>query len=131
MQTYLFHLGVDQGKSSLYSNLKVDKPGPGYIHFPTALPTVTGEPRRLDSKFFEGLTAEKKVVGRHSGLPSSSWVLPSGKRNEPLDTYIYASAALNILKPDMNALAKASRIFVRRPASPVRGRTVVSRGVTY
>lgn len=126
-QTIVFHVGVDGAKSTLYSRLLIKDPGPGYVHFPTVLPTFA-EKRELSEQYFSGLTAEKKIEYRRLGLPAFKWELPSGKRNEQLDTYIYSMAALTILNPNLELLAKENRIYMRS-ATQRRGIRIISKGV--
>jgi len=81
----LFIVGVDAVKDAVYARLKLTEPGPGTIHFPS----------RLDADYFRQLTAERVVTRFHKGRPVRSWQLKrDGERNEALDTFVYASAAL-------------------------------------
>ena len=62
------------------------EPGPGAIHFP----------RRLDAEYFRQLTAERVVTRFERGRPIRSWQPKrDGERNEALDTFVYAHAALH------------------------------------
>jgi len=112
---YLFHLGVDQGKETLYNRLKIKEPGPGYCHFPEGLP----------ESFYKQLTSEKRIMRHNAGLPKLEWVLPKGKRNEILDISVYAMAALTILNPNLALLQKQNLIYtgvpqVQKPARRIR-----------
>lgn len=80
-------VGVDTIKSVIYSRLKHNEPGPGYIHFHA----------ELTADFYEQLTAEKQVTKYVKGFPVREWVKKSGARNEALDTAVYAYAALQSL----------------------------------
>lgn len=85
----IYMIGVDTAKDAIYGRLRIEKPGPGYIHFP-----IGGA---FDQQYFEQLTSEI-VQTRHSeGRPYRVWVLPQGKRNEALDTFGYAIAARQAL----------------------------------
>ncbi len=55
----LFTLGVTTIKGTLFSQLKVEKPGAGYCHFP--LDAKKGH-RGYDSVYFKGLLSERIVV---------------------------------------------------------------------
>ena len=55
------------------------------IHFPKSLP----------EDFFKQLTAEKAITKFTKGFPKREWVKTSD-RNEALDMFVYAIAALNI-----------------------------------
>lgn len=81
----LFVIGVDAVKDAVYARLRLTEPGPGAIHFP----------RRLDANYFRQLTAERVVIRFERGRPIRSWQPKrDGERNEALDTFVYASAAL-------------------------------------
>jgi phage terminase large subunit GpA-like protein len=84
-QDRVYLVGVDTAKDALYARLRIDKPGPGYVHFPT----IDG----VDDRYFEQLTAEHVVVRRGEGRSYRQWILPQHKRNETLDCYVLAMAA--------------------------------------
>lgn len=92
----LYTVGTDQAKSSIYSRLKLTRPGPGYCHFHMDYP----------ESFFEGLTAEKALTVYTKGFPKVVWKKPPGIANEPLDIRVYQFAALSILNPVWSALEK-------------------------
>jgi phage terminase large subunit GpA-like protein len=70
----------------VFARLKLTEPGPGAIHFP----------RRLDADYFRQLTAERVVTRFEKGRPIRSWQPKrDGERNEALDTFVYAHAALH------------------------------------
>ena len=48
-------------------------------------------------------------------------------RNEPLDCRNYATAAMELLMPDFESLAKVE--IGAPPAAPAQGRRMVSRGI--
>lgn len=81
----LFVIGVDGLKDDLASRLKIADAGPGHVHFAADLPP----------EFFDQLTAERAVTRYKAGRPERVWQLVKGKRNEALDLFIYASAALH------------------------------------
>ncbi|WP_339171100.1 phage terminase large subunit family protein [Anoxybacillus sp. FSL W8-1294] len=125
----LFTIGVDAGKELILSRLKVQFPGEaGYCHFPI-------EPERgYDQKYFDGLTSEKRVIRYHKGRPRFEWVKRPGTRNEPLDCRNYATAALEILNPSLELLAKSQRRDYFKQNAPMTGaprrRRLISRGVS-
>lgn len=96
----IFILGVNAGKEQLMSRLNIQEVGAGYCHFPN------NEERGYDSIYMKGLTSEQRVYKEVNGKPQIKWVKKSGVRNEPLDIRNYATAALEILKPNMSALEK-------------------------
>lgn len=96
----LFMLGVDQGKQTLISRLKIEFEGEGYCHFPI------NKDLGYDESFFDGITSESRVVKYYKGRPKVAWVKKKGVRNEPLDCRNYATAAMEILNPDFNLLER-------------------------
>lgn len=96
----LFSLGVDSGKETILSRLKIDFEGDGYCHFP-----IESE-KGYSKEYFEGLTSEKRIIKYVKGRPKIEWCKKSGVRNEPLDLRNYATAALEILNPNLESLKK-------------------------
>ena len=119
----LFHLGVDSLKSLVFSRLLLDHEGPGYCHFPREAD------RNFDSGYFHGLLSEKRLVSQKAGVTKVEW-RKTAERNEPLDCRAYATAALEILSPNLETLAAAGRGDVTRPAASRPGRRVLSRGIS-
>ncbi len=92
----LFTVGVDTAKETVYARLKVNNPGPGYVHFPVR--------EYFDEEYFEQLTAEKRVVRYVKGHPKREWI-KKRSRNEALDIAVYNMAALYILNPNFKRLS--------------------------
>ena len=84
----VYPVGSDTIKTTLFSRLKHNEPGPGYLHFHMS----------TTSEYFDQLTAEKQVM-RHDrgGFAHREWVKKPNARNESLDTLVYSYAALNCL----------------------------------
>ena len=93
----LFTVGTDTAKELIYSRLKIDEPGPGYCHFSVHI---------NDEEYFKQLTAEEVVLRYHHGFPVRVWVKKASARNEALDMRVYATAAVEILKPKFDKVAK-------------------------
>ena len=83
----LYILNVDAGKDALAARLRIAEPGPGFIHFADT----------LGPDYFAQLTSERVRTRYSKGRPVREWYLPHG-RNEALDTFVYAHAALEGLK---------------------------------
>lgn len=112
----LFLVGTDTAKDTIFGQLQVDEPGPGYCHFPAD--PAQGE--QYDTKYFQQLCSEKKIIKYTGGQPKPKYVkigkqgeteTSGGKeitatRNEALDIAVYNLAALEILNPSFKALAK-------------------------
>lgn len=89
-------IGTDQAKAIIASRLRGGDPRlPGYIHF--------RQGHGFDTEFYLQLTSEiLKVEWRH-GVPRARWH-KTRARNEALDCFVYALAALDVLKPNWDAL---------------------------
>lgn len=129
---WLFNIGVDVGKDTMVSRLKVNMPGqPGFCHFPMEID------KGYDEDYFEGLTAEKRTVSYRKGRPVIRWEKrTSGARNEPFDLRNYATAALEILNPPLDMLYKqlneeipANNQATKQPKVSRRRHGVVSKGI--
>jgi phage terminase large subunit GpA-like protein len=98
---WLFTIGVDVGKDTIISRLKAKENENGYCHFPS-------EPEKgYNEDYFKGLTSEHRVIRYQNGKTVIRWEKrTSGARNEPLDLRNYATAALEILDPQLEVIAK-------------------------
>lgn len=83
----VYPVGSDTIKSTLFARLKLNAPGPGYMHFHA----------KASPDFFSQLTAEKQITRYVKGFPVREWVKKSGARNEALDCSVYAYAAMQWL----------------------------------
>ena len=77
-------LGTNAAKDSISARLQIEKPGPGYMHFPAD----------RDASYFAQLTAERLVPKKVGGRTYRVWMPRPGRANEALDTRVYAYAAL-------------------------------------
>lgn len=91
----LYQIGVDDAKATIYARLQIEEPGPGCCHFPMA----------RDAEYFDQLVAEQLVTRYRRGFPYREWV-KIRKRNEALDTRVYAFSALRILSPVWSSISK-------------------------
>lgn len=88
----VYPLGVNAAKDLIYSRLTLSPAEPGeeqpsgYVHFPMS----SAQP------YFEGLTCEYGKEEKYRGDVFTRYVNPPGKRNEPLDCYVYALAAASL-----------------------------------
>lgn len=98
---WLYTLGVDAGKETIMSSLKVQEPGAKYCHFPA------GESYGYDGYYFTGLLSEKLELTQTRRGNIWRWVkIPGHARNEALDCRNYALAGLKIIDPDMAAVER-------------------------
>jgi phage terminase large subunit GpA-like protein len=86
----LWPVGADTGKAEIYGRLRLEHPGPGFVHLTKQLP----------GEVFEQLTSERMVTKYVRGHPRLEWVKPPGRRNEALDCAVYALAAAHWLHMD-------------------------------
>ena len=121
----LFTIGVDAGKESIVSNLKIESQGAGYCHFPSDYDKGYG----VD--YFKGITSESLIVTMVNGIPKAKWIKKSGVRNEPLDVRNYAMAALRILNPNFELLKRRKIDSAQYEyKSKKKKRRVLSKGVS-
>jgi phage terminase large subunit GpA-like protein len=132
--TAVFIVGVDGGKSKIFGRLAMPEVGDGFCHFPK------DEKRGYDRIYFQGLTSEKLSKQLIKGKWSLQWVKTNeNQANEPLDCRNYAQAALDLLRPNWDALEKrlicalenAQNRQKSEPKSPQKRRGVVSKGVKF
>ncbi|MEY2686974.1 MAG: hypothetical protein RL375_1172, partial [Pseudomonadota bacterium] len=86
----LWPVGTDTAKAEVYGRLRLEQPGPGYVHLS----------RHLPADVFEQLTSERLVTRYVRGHPRLEWIKPPGRRNEALDCAVYALAAAHWLHMD-------------------------------
>lgn len=127
----LFTIGVDTGKETLISRLKIEfEDGNndsilGYCHFPIE------SDKGYNKDYFKGLTSEKRILRYFKGKPRFEWIKKTA-RNEPLDLRNYATAALEILNPNLELLAEHNRngnIFIQNKKVKKKRRRVISKGL--
>ncbi len=125
-----YQLGVDSGKQIIMDNLKVQKLGAKYCHFP----------KRDDygSAYFTGLLSEHLVYKADKRQPWQWEKIPGHERNEPLDCRNYAMAAFKALPKNLDEMDRRLRAArgeqatetVATPAAPAPrrvGKAVVRR----
>ncbi len=91
-----YQLGVDSGKEIIMDNLKVQRPGPKYCHFP----------KRDDygEAYFNGLLSETKIYDPNRKQPWIWKKIPGHERNEALDCRNYALAAFKALPKNLDEI---------------------------
>lgn len=124
----LFPLGVDSGKRLVMDRLAVESPGPNFVHFDES--TDAG----FSDEFFHQLTAETLENKFERGVVTQRWV-KIRERNEAFDTAVYATAALEIVKPNFDMLEELYSNQLKSTTTsttvrPRRRRGTVSSGVS-
>lgn len=121
-KVYKTEVGTDNAKEIIYSRLRIQVPQPwvptpGCVHFPL-------NDLICDEDELKQITAEKKKAQMSKGKRVLRWD-SGGRRNEALDCFVYALAALRISQLrfglDLDALAKV------RPAARVPTDTPITR----
>lgn len=94
----LYVVGTDTAKDLIYSRLKLDEPGPRYIHFPKAERTKDGRKisTGFNEKFYKELCSEKIVNTFEKGRVKREYVKTQA-RNEALDEIVYKLALDDLL----------------------------------
>jgi phage terminase large subunit GpA-like protein len=114
----LYTVGVSTLKQTLMSGLRMQTPGPGYVHLPES----------CGIEYLNQLTGEQLVTRWSKGRPIREWVA-SRDRVEALDCYNYARAALhklglNVIRrlgkmaENVAKVAEAAAEPVAAPAAP-------------
>jgi phage terminase large subunit GpA-like protein len=117
LRSWKFPVGSDTAKSTIHSRFALDTPGPGYVHFPD------DTERGFDGEFFRGLLSERLDVTRGK----RQWKRDH-RRNEPLDTFAYATAAMEFVVSQNPALLIPG---TAPAATTAPKRRVISRGVQW
>jgi len=87
----LYTIGVHAAKDLIFSRLRVDTPGPGYMNFNQV----------CDAEFFSQLTSEVKEKYYSGGQTLYRYKKIENRRNEILDLFVYALTALKIDNPNL------------------------------
>ena len=107
-------------KDTFFACLRVETPGPGYLHWPESL---------MDD-YFDQITSEKVVYRTASGLTRRVYQkIAEGIRNEALDCEVYAAAAWELCQVsagDMDRMLRALAEQVGR--APAAGAAPVQPG---
>lgn len=98
----LTQVGTDTAKTIIAERLKLDVPGPGYIHFPKEPEPIDGDvpqgDRGHNDNFYKMITAEYKKSKTVNGQSVEYWHCPNGRRNEALDTMVGNLAMIRLLQ---------------------------------
>jgi phage terminase large subunit GpA-like protein len=86
-------IGTVAMKDTLFARLRLQRPGPRYIHF--RKPTETG----LDAEYYAQFGAEKAVTSRGPGGQAVRKYVQTRPRNEAIDLKVLNLAALHALGP--------------------------------
>ena len=109
-RTTVFFVGGDTAKDSIFARMKIEEPGPRFMHFPHG----HGHDEALRQ-----LTAEEIRTRMQHGFPIRYYKIR--ERNEALDCRVYSLAALEVQPPERLAenMAKEPIEIEPEPLSPV------------
>jgi phage terminase large subunit GpA-like protein len=105
-------VGADTAKETIYGWLKIDKVGSGFCHFP--------QRAEFDAEHFKQLAAEKMITENKQSRPRKRWIRIR-KRNEALDLFVYALAAMEFRKPSWKSMCEnleRRAAEIAKPAEP-------------
>jgi len=87
-----WNVGVTVAKTTIYDRLKMEPGGPRTVHFPKA--------DGYDAEHFRQFASEKRKLKYSAGVPYYIFEkLNNSVRNEALDLFVYAFAAMHSLMP--------------------------------
>lgn len=89
---WLYNVGTDTAKDSLFSRLRLEDVGARYCHFPSG--------NGYNESYFKQLCSEKLQTFLEKGVVRRKWI-KQFERNEALDLRVYNLAAYDILKPNI------------------------------
>ena len=104
----LARIGTDTAKENIFAKLAKDEKEKGRVHFSAS----------LAMSFFTGLISEERVVKLIAGQFVVKYVKKNEKvRNEPLDCFVYAYAALRSLKLNLDRKTSRRMVLAQRSAA--------------
>ena len=117
----LYMIGTHAIKRTVYSRLKIEEHGPGFVHFDNA----------TTDDYLQGLTCERLQPRYVKGFQVLEWVKPSGARNEPLDLKVYCLAMLELLKRRYNRATMWDQLQAQLAGADVSAATVTRKKGTW
>ena len=104
----LYPVGYAASINHLQGRLRVEQPGPGYLHLGEA----------ATDQFLDELFPWKRLPKRDKGQTTYSWVLPRGARDEGGDCTRYAYAALQLVARRYNRATMWDQLEAQLAAAP-------------
>ncbi len=95
----LWSIDSKQAKDTIFSRLRITDPGPRYLHFPRGQGYGEDHAKGLASEVIKRSRERGRITERYEKLTPNT-------RNEPLDIRVYFLAAVDILRPNLTAIAK-------------------------
>lgn len=92
---WTYAVATNVAKDAIFARLRIEEPGPRYIHFPRG--------SGFTDEYFKQLTAEVVRTQYTRGFPKRMYE-KIRERNEALDLHVYRLAAIDILKPNLNRI---------------------------
>lgn len=124
----LTNLGVNDGKSQIFSRLAVDDADTaGYIHFLRDLPNFR---RGFDTNYFKQLISERRTLRKSGGILQVVFEkIDRHSRNEALDCFCYSLAALKSCMGNLDsdkffaALTAPPKVADTKKAAPTQSKS--------
>jgi len=104
----LYRVGYDASVNHLQGRLRVERPGPSYLHLGMA----------ATDQFLAELFPWKRMPKRNNGQISYSWVMPRGAHDEGGDCTRYAYAALQLVMRRYNRATMWDQLEAQLTAAP-------------
>jgi phage terminase large subunit GpA-like protein len=113
----LYTVGVDTCKEDVFTSFGVLRPGAAYCNFSA----------NLDPEYFRQVTSEQLVTEKRDYVTVLKWKKKM-ERNEALDCFVYARAAVAILKPPYQSLRRRllARVEALKAQAAKAGEPVVA-----
>lgn len=99
-------IGTNLAKQTVHGRLKLEQPGPRFMHYPIGY--------GFDEEYFAQLGAEAPKPVKRRGYTIIEWHKIRA-RNEALDLEVYTLAALEILNPDLQLIAAKMKALDKTP----------------
>ena len=103
-------LGTDTMNDLVFAKLRVELPGPDFLHFPS-------DPGRLDPAFYDQVLSEQIETVNVRGVPVRKYICPPGRRNEGLDLLRMCYGGLVSLGPKVQLQLERLERKPRRAAA--------------
>ena len=102
-------VGTSTAKTTVHARLNLSEPGPRFMHYPKG--------SGFDDEWFAQLAAEGVREVKKKGFTHIEWH-KLRNRNEGLDLEAYQLAAIEVLNPDLAAIAEKHRAMSKEPEPP-------------
>lgn len=119
MRVLYFPIGPDAAKRILFSNLEIEQPGPGYMHWTKKRCDGTEGDGNFDEKYFDQLLRSERpeTVSNITRYVKVS----SGARNEAVDLNVMCLAGFEIMRADPKGFVERYKTLAKQRADKGTG----------